>query len=75
MKDWTEEIAELEKFFSSASIPEQIRFNDCSMILDTSKFIENHLLVLKSNNGKRSYFQFLTRLKELKKILLVYEDK
>lgn len=69
-ESWDIEIAELEHFFKLATHPAQsIMLNDCSTIINYSKFIDSHLATAKGNNGNRSFLPFLQRLHELKKVI------
>ncbi len=64
-------IAELELFFESTSLPSQsIKLNQCSTIPDVSKFIESHLATLKSNDGNRTFQSYFDRLEELRRYLV-----
>lgn len=64
-------IAELELFFKSTSLPSQsIKLNQCSTIPDVSKFIESHLATLKSNDGNRTFQSYFDRLEELRRYLV-----
>lgn len=68
--NWDKEIKELEDFFDSITLPTSpVKLNDCAMILDVSKFINSHLLAIKSNNGNLIYKPYLSRLQELKSLL------
>ncbi|PQA90696.1 hypothetical protein B0A69_20435 [Chryseobacterium shigense] len=67
---WSNEIAEIEQFFSNTTFPkEPMKLNDCSTILDVSKFIQSNLNVIKANNGNRTFLPYLERLRQLKNIL------
>lgn len=68
--NWNKDIKELEDFFKSITLPEKpIKFNDCTIILDVSKFINSHLLAIRAQNGKICYLPYLNRLIMLKKLL------
>lgn len=67
---WNKEITELEQFYSKNLLPtEPIKLNNCSNILDVSKFIQTNLQTIKANNGKHSFLPYLNRLQQLKQIL------
>ena len=67
---WSKEIAELEQFYANTSFPtEPIKLNECSTILDISKFIQSNVLMVKANNGNRTFLPYLNRLQQLKQIL------
>lgn len=66
-------IEELEKFFSSASLPVvPVKLNPWTTILNISLFIDSHLAVVKNYNGIPNYKPYFNRLIELKKTLLLY---
>jgi len=68
-EDWSDEIEELEKYFDSIKLPNgPIYLNDCTTISDISIFIDSHLAIVKSNNGKQKFKPYLERLRELKEI-------
>jgi hypothetical protein len=68
-ENWSNEIAELENYFSSIKLPTQpVKLNKCSTITDINVFIENHFATVKANNGKRSFSPYLNRLQELKQV-------
>lgn len=63
---WSNEIIELENYFNSISVPEEIRLNDYEYIFDTKLFIKNTLASLKFNNGNKHFKGDLIRLIQLK---------
>jgi len=68
--EWDEQIAELQSFFSTASLPvEAVKLNDHSTITNLPLFIQSHLTIIKANNGKRTFEPYLTRLKQLRDYL------
>ncbi len=69
-KSWDNEIAELEACFASVEPPSKnVKLNQYSTIMDCSKFIENHLSIVKGNNGNKTFLPYLQRLFELKEAL------
>ncbi|TAL62564.1 MAG: hypothetical protein EPN85_02405 [Bacteroidetes bacterium] len=69
-ENWTDEITELEHYFSTATQPSgPVKLNACQTITDISKFIAGHLAIVKANNGNRIFLPYLNRLQELKTIL------
>jgi len=71
-EDWSEEIAEVEAFFSTVPLPKiPIKLNEATTILDCKRFIENHLGNVKANEGKIRFKPYLNRLQTLKKILCI----
>ena len=64
------ELEELEQFFKMATIPEnQVKLDHCTIITDTSKFLESHFAFIKAHDGQPGCVIFLIRLKKLKEIL------
>lgn len=69
-ENWQLDISELEKFFNTVPLPIQpVKLNQCTNIIDISKFINSHLATVKANNGKRVYLPYFERLQELKMYL------
>lgn len=65
-----QEIAELEKFFASVTLPiSPIKLNAYSTITDVQKFISGHMGYLKADNGHIAILPYFERLQALKKIL------
>lgn len=61
-------IEELEKFFEN--IPDQqIRLSKFENIISTKNFVENHLSIIKHNNGKKSFEPYYDRLLKLMNLL------
>jgi len=68
-EDWSDDITELEKHFNSIKLPtEPIKINDCCIVNDCLLFIDSHLAVVKSNNGKPKFRPYLQRLQNLAEI-------
>jgi hypothetical protein len=67
--NWNKEIAEMEKFFAAVTLPEKVRLNSLSMIVDTHLFVNSHMNMIKAHNGETRFMPYLTRLQEVKKIL------
>lgn len=66
---WSNEIEELDQFFSSVKLPASIKLNLCSTITDINLFISSHLETVKAQNGNNRFIPYLDRLNELKSIL------
>ena len=65
--NWSNEIAELENYFASITLPKHpIKLNSYSTITNCSKFIEAHLIELKTHSGNYRFSAYLSRLQELK---------
>ncbi len=69
-QNWSVEIYELEKHFTSVEIPSQpVRLNNYTMITNVPLFIESHLSTVKANNGQSIFLPHLHRLQQLKQII------
>lgn len=69
-QDWSNDIAELEKYFASIEPPTHpIGLNECGIITDYSLFVESHLSTVKANNGKQTFLPYLNRLQELRQVM------
>ena len=67
---WSDDIAELERFFKAVKLPsETIRLDKCSQIIDIKLFIKSHMDIVQAQNGNLRYQPYLDRLNELKAIL------
>lgn len=65
-----ETIKELKEFFSTTTIPKEIRISECEVVVDTQRFIESHIRTLESNSGNRLFLPFYLRLRKLKQSLI-----
>jgi hypothetical protein len=66
-ENWSNEIAEMEAFFLTATLPDEpIFLNDSMTITDCPGFIQSHLATVKANNGNKTFLPFFERLNELK---------
>lgn len=71
-ENWDHDIIELEKYFEITLVPPvPVKLNPASTIIDISLFVQSHLSIVKENSGKRTFLQYLNRLKELKHYLTV----
>jgi len=71
-ENWTQDITELETFFSTVNLPDRsIKLNPHTTITDVPKFIESHITPVKANNGNRTFVPYLNRLQELKQVLIL----
>jgi len=67
---WDNEITELEKYFLRVTIPTKpIKIDHCTTITNASLFIESHFSTIKANRGKNTYFNYLERLINFKKVM------
>ncbi len=62
-------LAQLESFFSSCTLPATIQLGPGEKIVDVPKFLENHILLLKSNPALVVMIPHLDRLKKVYAIL------
>ena len=68
-QDWSQDIEELEKYFSSIELTNQpVKLKDNSTVSNQMLFIESHMAVVKSNNGKPKFKPYLQRLQNLAEI-------
>ena len=71
-QDWSQDIEELEKYFSSIELTNQpVKLKDNSTVSNQMLFIDSHLAVVKSNNGKPKFRPYLQRLQNLAEITRV----
>jgi hypothetical protein len=67
---WDQEIADLSIYFARIQLPSwPLKLNRWSTVTNASLFVDSHLSTLKANKGKRNFFPYLHRLKELRQIL------
>ena len=70
-QSWSNDIAELENYFSGIELPTQpVKLNSYSTIMNCTLFLESHLSAVKDNNGNETFLPYLYRLKELKQVFL-----
>ena len=68
--DWTNEIQELNLFFSEQKdLPKKIQLDKGSTIVDIEKFLKSHFEVVIYKNGINTFLPALERLKKLKQII------
>ena len=63
------EINELEQFFKSAALPEEIQLTRCEKVVDVSEFIKTSLSVCRANMGQKTFEAAYDRLVKLKEVL------
>ena len=59
----------MEKFFSTTEFPKQIYLNVSALITDTKKFVEAHLMYIRSNKHELFCVPYVNRLILLKDII------
>ncbi len=70
LEDWSADITEIEAFFTSTPLPKiPIKLNEATTILDCKRFVDNHLGIVKANEGKIRFKPYLERLQTLKNVL------
>lgn len=56
----------IEKFFEDYDFKgREIEITECEKVLDVSKFVENHIKILKKNSGNALYMPYYNRLEKL----------
>ena len=69
-ENWQPEITELKTYFESITLPgEPVNIRPECRILDIKKFIDSHLAVVESNNGKPTFLPYLERLQQLQRLI------
>ena len=69
-ENWSNAITELREFFDETTLPnEAVKLSEGSIISDCEMFVQNHLCVVSSNDGKRTFMPYLLRLQEFRNIL------
>ncbi|WP_207515997.1 DUF6965 family protein [Longitalea luteola] len=64
------ELNDLEQFFGTVELPEEIEVMQAQKVIDVQKFIKNHLACARANIGKNTFSSFYERLVKLKELLL-----
>jgi hypothetical protein len=62
-------IEELEAYFEGIDLPESVKLNEATVIVDLPKFIKSHIITVKAHGHIRAYQSFYDRLVQLKDIL------
>jgi len=63
-------ISALETYFANVAIPSRpLKLDQCTTIIDVSKFVDSHLAMLRGKNRSGTFLPYLRRLKNLKQIL------
>ncbi|MBG6234694.1 hypothetical protein IWX76_001249 [Pedobacter sp. CAN_A7] len=62
-------IEELEAYFEGIDLPESVKLNEATIIVDLPKFIKSHIITVKAHGHIRAYQSFYDRLVQLKDIL------
>jgi hypothetical protein len=67
---WMPEIAELETYLSSISLPEEpIKLSPGSTITNCATFVGNHLATAKANDGNKTFLPYLERLRAFRQLV------
>lgn len=73
--NWTEQIIELETYFTSTNLPENpLILSRPETILNLPFFINAHLTFIKANNGNPTFLPYLNRLHQVKQLLIQYPN-
>jgi hypothetical protein len=63
-------IEEIETFFRDAKLPDgPIKLSKAETIINSKKFLEDHIATVKRHNGNKTYFPYYQRLVKFKKII------
>lgn len=62
-------IEELEAYFESVDLPENVYLNQATKITDVKKFINSHIITVKAHGHIKAYSSFMDRLLQLKEII------
>jgi hypothetical protein len=64
-----DDLDETIDYFKTAALPDSLRINGYSRIIETKKFVSSHIETIKFNNGNPLFVPYLDRLKEVQHIL------
>ena len=64
-----EEIDDLEAWFAGRKLPERVDLNPFEVVVDPRRFVDSHIMVLRSRMGERGYLPYYHRLVKLKGLL------
>jgi len=67
--DWQAKIKEIEDYFNSVILPNEIQLDQATKIMDSKLFVSSHLSILKRYSGNEYFLQYLIRLLKLKKLI------
>ncbi|HWW42931.1 DUF6965 family protein [Pedobacter sp.] len=62
-------IEELEAYFESVDLPENVYLNQATKITDVKKFVSSHIITVKAHGHIKAYSSFMDRLIQLKEII------
>jgi len=62
-------VTELERYFSTAILPKEIKLDESTAIIDVKQFVNSHLGVIRQSGDKQLFSSFYTRLCRLKDLL------
>lgn len=65
----------LEQEIRKYDLPQEIRLNKYTKIINPKLFLENHLTILRSNSGNSLYLPYYQRLVELLNYLKTKKDE
>lgn len=63
------DIERIQKFFHGRELPERVRLDSCTEIIDVPKFVANHIEIVKHNSTKPLFYVYYERLQNLAKLL------
>lgn len=68
-------LATIEEYFkNNRPITGPVELNSSTRIIDTEKFVQAHITILKNNSGNRVYLPYYLRLEKLYKIQLSHDN-
>lgn len=63
------EIDQIESFFKDFDFPEQVDLAPFERVLDSRKFVDAHIAILRARLGEKAYIPYYTRLLKFKGVL------
>jgi hypothetical protein len=63
------DINELEQFFKSVTLPQEIQLTKSEKVIDVKLFVKTSLSVCRSNQGQKAFTAAYDRLVKLKELL------
>jgi hypothetical protein len=62
--DWSEEIEDIEKIIHAHQMPSSMVLSEGGTITNLNKFVQNHMEIIKANNGHKAYLPYMNRLRQ-----------
>jgi hypothetical protein len=67
----TWEMETIKDFFSNIEIPNGIKLNACTTIINPAQFLQTHFDIIEANNGNETFWPYYQRLVELRNLLSI----